>query len=227
MAKHTLFAYAKRVRPGDAQRAEMKMLQTQPARAPEFRKRNAIFIIHFLHNAKAKQKGMPMWYVVQVRTGTEEEIQKQCEKLIGPEALERSFIPYCEQMKRYHGAWHKETKILFPGYLFLVSPDKEKLFFQLKKVMGLTKLIGTGEEVVPLTEEEMHFLLTFGKDDQIVEMSEGIIENDQIVITRGPLKGHEGLIKKINRHKRRAYLELEMFGRKIETQVGLEVVAKR
>lgn len=73
----------------------------------------------------------------------------------------------------------------------------------------------------------MHFLLTFGKDDQIVEMSEGIIENDQIIITRGPLKGHEGLIKKIDRHKRRAYLELEMFGRKIETQVGLEVVAKR
>ena len=93
--------------------------------------------------------------------------------------------------------------------------------------MGLTKLIGTGDEVVPLTEEEMHFLLTFGKDDQIVEMSEGVIENDQIIITRGPLKGHEGLVKKIDRHKRRAYLELEMFGRKIETQVGLEVVAKR
>ena len=168
-----------------------------------------------------------MWYVVQVRTGTEEEIQKQCEKLIGPEALERSFIPYCEQMKRYHGAWHKETKTLFPGYPFLASPDKEKLFFQLRKVMGLTKLIGTGDEVVSLTEGEIHFLLTFGKDDQIVEMSEGIIENDQIIITRGPLKGHEGLIKKIDRHKRRAYLELEMFGRKIETQVGLEVVAKR
>lgn len=63
-----------------------------------------------------------MWYVVQVRTGTEEDIQKQCEKLISKETLERSFIPYCEQMKRYHGKWHKETKILFPGYIFLVSP---------------------------------------------------------------------------------------------------------
>lgn len=183
--------------------------------------RNAIFI------TQAKQKGLPMWYVIQVRTGTEEDIRKQCERLIGPEALERSFIPYCEQMKRYHGEWHKETKILFPGYIFLVSPDKEKLFLQLKKVMGLSKLIGTGDEVVPLTEEEIHFLLEFGKDDQIVEMSEGIIENDQIIITRGPLKGHEGLIKKIDRHKRKAYLEMDMFGRKIETQAGLEVVAKR
>lgn len=70
-----------------------------------------------------------MWYVVQVRTGTEEEIQKQCEKLISPEALERSFIPYCEQMKRYRGAWHKETKILFPGYLFLASPERRSCSF--------------------------------------------------------------------------------------------------
>ena len=57
--------------------------------------------------------------------------------------------------------------------------------------------------------------------------AEGIIENDQVIITRGPLKGHEGLIKKIDRHKRKAYLEMEMFGRKLETQVGLEVVVKR
>ena len=136
MAKHTLFALCGGIAPYTARRGT-----TQGCAAC----RNL---------TQAKQKGLPMWYVVQVRTGTEEDIQKQCEKLISKETLERSFIPYCEQMKRYHGEWHKETKILFPGYIFLVSPDKEKLFFQLKKVMGLTKLIGTGDEVVSLTEEE-------------------------------------------------------------------------
>ena len=58
-------------------------------------------------------------------------------------------------------------------------------------------------------------------------MSEGIIENDRVVVTKGPLKGNEGLIRKIDRHKRRAYLEVGLFGRKIETQVGLEIVEKR
>ena len=140
-----------------------------------------------------------MWYVIQVRTGTEEDIQTQCAKLIGSEALERSFIPYSEQMKRYHGQWHKEKKPLFPGYVFLISPDKEQLFLQLKQVIGLTKLLGTGDEIVPLTEEEIRFLLEFGSEEQIVAMSEGIIENDQVLITRGPLKGREGLIKRIDR----------------------------
>ena len=167
-----------------------------------------------------------MWYVIQVRTGTEADIQRQCEKILSPGALERSFLPRCEQMKRYQGEWHKERKILFPGYVFLVCEDEEQLYHRLKKVIGLTKLIGTGREVVPLAEDEVDFLLEFGKEEQIVAMSEGIIEDDRVVVTSGPLKGHEGMIKKVDRHKRRAYLEVEMFGRKVETQVGLEIVAK-
>ena len=156
-----------------------------------------------------------MWYVIQVRTGKEEEICFQCEKLIEKEILEKCFIPHYEQMKRYQGKWHKEQRILFPGYVFLVSDAKERLPFALKRVTGLTKLIGTGDEVVPLTEEEVD------------GMSKGLIVNDQVIIREGPLKGNEGLIKKIDRHKRRAYLELEMFGRTVETQVGLEIVEKR
>ena len=168
-----------------------------------------------------------MWYVIQVRSGTEEGIQKQCEKIIDPSVLQKCFIPQCEQERKYQGAWHKELKTLFPGYVFLISEDKEALFFALKKVAGLTKLLGTGEEVVPLTQEEVRFLKRFSRDDQVVEMSEGIIEDQQVIITSGPLKGNEGLIKRIDRHKRKAYLEMEMFGRKIETQVGLEIVRKR
>lgn len=168
-----------------------------------------------------------MWYVIQVKTGNEEEISTQCSRIVDPAVLEKSFIPYCEQMKKYHGEWHKEKKVLFPGYVFLVSGDKDRLFLELKKVTGLTKLLGTGQEVVPLTLPEIEFLQRFGKEDQIVEMSRGIIENDRVIITSGPLKGNEALIKKIDRHKRRAYLEIEMFGRKVETQVGLEIVEKR
>lgn len=167
-----------------------------------------------------------MWYVIQVRTGSEEEIRKQCETVIEKDILERCFIPYCEQMKRYQGEWHKEKVILFPGYVFLVSGNEDKLYHRLRKIIGLSKLIGTGEEIVPLDEAEVSFLLEFGKEEQIVSMSEGIIEKDRVVITNGPLKGNEGLIRKIDRHKRRAYLEIEMFGRKIETRVGLEIVAK-
>lgn len=168
-----------------------------------------------------------MWYVVQVRTGTEEDIKTQCEKVVEQTALQRCFIPYYESMKRYHGKWHTETKILFPGYVFMVSDRPEALFLELKKVIGLTKLLGADGNIIPLSQEEIEFLMAFGKEDQVVEMSVGVIDDDKVVVLQGPLKGQEGYIRKINRHKRKAYLEVEMFGRKVRTEVGLEIVARK
>ena len=61
---------------------------------------------------------------------------------------------------------------------------------------------------------------------QLVEMSSGIIENDRVQILSGPLMGMEGNIRRIDRHKRIAYLEIEMFGRTVEMKVGLEIIRK-
>lgn len=167
-----------------------------------------------------------MWYVMQVRTGTEENIRIQCERVIEKEVLERCFIPYYQQKKRFQGKWHIQENILFPGYVFLIAQNVEKLAERLHSVIGLTKLIGTGNEIIPLNIEETQFLLRMGKEEQVVEMSTGIIENDKVKIQSGPLVGMEGYIKKVDRHKRKAILEIEMFGRTVEMQVGLEIVAK-
>lgn len=138
-----------------------------------------------------------MWYVMQVRTGTEENIRCQCQRLISSNVLERCFIPYYQQKKRFQGEWHIQERILFPGYVFLITQDPEKLVNGLRKVIGLTKLIGTGDEIVPLVQEEIDLLMKIGTDKQLVEMSSGIIENDRVQILAGPLMGMEGNICRI------------------------------
>ena len=167
-----------------------------------------------------------MWYVVQVRTGTEERIRLQCEANVSPSVIERCFIPYCEEQRRIRGKWTIIKKVLFPGYVFVITEKLEEAYEALKDVIGLTRLIGTGDEVVPLTEREVELLLSFGGEEQVVHVSEGIIENSQVRIKSGPLKGKEGYIKKIDRHKRKAWLEMEMFGQVQKVQVGLEITEK-
>ncbi|MCM1284303.1 MAG: antiterminator LoaP [Muribaculaceae bacterium] len=172
-----------------------------------------------------------MWYVIQVLTGEEERTADKCRKLIGSRdsdegVLQDCFIPYTKRQRRYEGQWHIEKRVLFPGYVFLTSDSPEELFLRLKKVPGLTKLLGTGQDIVPLTAEEEALLRRLGGDEQIVETSIGVIENDQIIITEGPLQGMEGCIRRIDRHKRMAWLEVEMMGRRLEVKVGLEVVEK-
>ncbi len=167
-----------------------------------------------------------MWYVVQVCTGSEHSICRQCGMNVSPAVLERCFVPYYEEKKCIRGKWTVRQKLLFPGYVFMITENIEELYMQLKQVIGLTKLLGTGDEVIPLREEETEFLLSFGGKDQVVEMSEGIIEGSQVKVLSGPLMGKEGLIRKIDRHKRKAYLEIEMFGRVQKVQVGLEITMK-
>ena len=147
-----------------------------------------------------------MWYVMQVRTGTEENIRCQCQRLISSNILKRCFIPYYQQKKRFQGKWHIQERILFPGYVFLIAENLEQLTENLRKVTGMTRLLGTGE--------------------QLVAMSTGIIENDQVRILTGPLQGMEGYIRKINRHKRKAWVSIEMFGRSVDMEVGLEIIKK-
>lgn len=112
------------------------------------------------------------------------------------------------------------------GYVFLIAENLEQLAENLRKVTGMTRLLGTGDEIIPLSQEEVELLLKLGKEEQLVAMSTGIIENDQVRILTGPLQGMEGYIRKINRHKRKAWVSIEMFGRSVDMEVGLEIISK-
>lgn len=57
-------------------------------------------------------------------------------------------------------------------------------------------------------------------------MSEGIIEGDRVIVTRGPLRDLEANIIKIDRHKRLAWVDVDMCGRSKTIRVGLEIVSK-
>jgi transcriptional antiterminator NusG len=150
----------------------------------------------------------------------------QCEEIIDTTILEKCFIPDYEQQKKIKQKWQTVRRPLFPGYIFLVTGQVEQLFFELKKVRGMTRLLATGEEIVPLTEAEIDFLQSFGGRNHVVAMSTGIIEGSRVIVESGPLQGREGLIKKIDRHKRKAWLEMEMFGRPQRVEVGLEITKK-
>ncbi|MBB5265394.1 transcriptional antiterminator NusG [Catenibacillus scindens] len=172
-------------------------------------------------------EGQASWYVIQVRTGTEENIRIQCEKFIKDKRIMKTcFIPYYEEKKRFQGRWNLQKKILFPGYIFVITQDALRLHEILKQVMGLTRILKIGETMIALTQKEVAFMERFGGLEQIVGMSEGIIEGSQIIISSGPLQGLEGYIKKIDRHKRKAWVELPMFGRLQKVEVGLEIVRK-
>lgn len=169
---------------------------------------------------------MSEWYAVQVTTGREEETACMCRRVIDPETLQECFIPRGERMRRYEGAWHIEKKILFPGYLFFITDVVEQLYFGLKQIPELTRILGDGTSFIPLEQDEVSLLLQMGGEDHIAAMSSGYIEGDNVIITEGPLKNLEGTIRKIDRHKRTAVVQIKMMGQLRDVVMGVEIVRK-
>ncbi|MRA76150.1 transcription antiterminator, partial [Bacillus thuringiensis] len=58
------------------------------------------------------------------------------------------------------------------------------------------------------------------------DYSKVYIENSKVTVASGPLKGMEGIIKKIDKRKRRAKLCLSFMGLDKMVNVGIEVLSK-
>ena len=102
----------------------------------------------------------------------------------------------------------------------------EELYYELKGVPELTKILGDGSCFIPLEEEEVSLLIQMGGKEHVAVMSSGYIEGDQVIITSGPLQTLKGTIRKIDRHKRTAVVQMKMMGRLQDVTMGLEIVRK-
>lgn len=169
-----------------------------------------------------------MWYVVQTVGGQEKHVLDLINKLVDEELIQESFIPQYEVKKRIQGVWKKRVEVLLPGYIFVITDHPGKLREALRGVPKFTRLLGNNDVFTPLDDQEAAFINAFTEPDhRVIEFSNGVMEGDEIVILNGPLMNHTGLIKKLDRHKRLAYLEMEILGRVKTIKVGLEIVRKK
>ena len=169
-----------------------------------------------------------VWYVVQVMAGREFAVQRLIERMAGDEVLSECFVPCYEVQKHIRGAWRTCMSVLFPGYLIVVTDNASDLQAALRRVPAFAKVLGSDGKFIPLEPREIAWIDAFTeKGHRVIGVSEGVVEGDQVVILKGPLMGHAGWIRKIDRRKRTAYLEMEMFGRTIRTKLGLGIVRKQ
>lgn len=96
----------------------------------------------------------------------------------------------------------------------------------LLRMDDFARVLSQDGQFVPLAKEEVQLIGGFThRGDRVVPMSEALKDGDKVVVTAGPLLGHEGLIKDINRRKCTAYLEVNLCGRRVTTRVGLAVLS--
>ena len=175
------------------------------------------------------------WYALWVSTGKEMETIQELNR---KGAACQWIYPVYVRKKKYLQAWHDEEKPMFPGYVFFTDMGLSTLQVTLaNNYSNFARILSFEKKPVPLRPQEVEFIrqITVPRDNETdphisvlkVECSYGFMENDQIFITQGPLRNHEALIKKIDRHKRLATVEITMLGRPMTVDLSLEIVYKK
>lgn len=167
-----------------------------------------------------------MWYVMQVCTGQEMEIARQCRSFVAMDD-EDVFVPLTERQTKVHGKWTLVKVRLFPGYVFIDTAQIADFFLRLRKIKARAKVLDVDGVLTAISREEEDYLSKLCGAEHVARYSEGYVEGDILVVSSGALKGCEAKVKKILRHKRLAVLEMKLLGRSVEVTLGLGVVEKR
>ena len=175
-------------------------------------------------------------YVMQVATGRELKTVELAERVLDdarrhgeniPEAA--FFVPRYRLQKKVRGAWETVEELLTPSYVYVRASRGaiDALAQTFARVPAFTRVLAQQDgTIVPLSADEEDWLCRLTGESHVVEPSIGIMEGDHMVVTEGPLAGMESHIVRIDRHKRLAYVEVQLMGRTKLIKVGIEIVRK-
>lgn len=142
------------------------------------------------------------WYVLQAHTGKEQDIVSALREL-GFEAFTPSRI-----MLELRGKTFKEVeRLMLTGYIFVSLQMSVRAYTAIRNVSGVMCFLGaTMPETVPPDEMERMLILGNGGEPW------GISEGDADKVTKGPLKGREDWITKVDARRYRATVAITVLG---------------
>ncbi|MGB4388949.1 MAG: antiterminator LoaP [Caldicoprobacterales bacterium] len=165
------------------------------------------------------------WYALFVKTGDEENVRVHIEKHL-PDREIRILIPKRKLQERRQGKVYERIRLLLPGYVLIRADMGVDLYYELKRVPGLIKILGDEKEPVEVLEDEMAILLALTDSSDLIGFSQLYKQGDNIRVHDGPLKGLEGIIESYNHRKKRVRIRLDVMGQTRFVDLGAHLISK-
>lgn len=167
------------------------------------------------------------WYVLQVMTGKETEVRSKLLKEFESYHEDRqpkALVPRRKMIERKNGQVRQIVRTLFPSYVFLQIELNDSVYYKIKQIPYLIRILGNGRpEPVPL--QQMKPILKLCELDELIDISKVALGNT-IEIVDGPLKGFAGNIVRIDRRKKRVRVRFCILDEIKEIDLGIEFITK-
>lgn len=170
------------------------------------------------------QSKAPEWYVIQVISGTEQNVKSSLfqrrESFWLEEYIIDVFVPTHEIVSvRAWGTKVKQQKNIIPGYILIQMIVTNESWYIVRNTPNVTWFLWAGNIPVPVSWEELEQLK--GK----VEKNEASYTSkykvwDMAQVTKGPFEGNQGHILEVNDSKWLVKVNINLLGR--DTPIELD-----
>src|SRR3972149_2762148 len=124
--------------------------------------------------------GLPPWYVVQTKPANECRVQTN---LINQDI--KVFLPQYESYQYAGPQSVRKIKPLFPNYLF-ARLDLELHYYKVKWTRGVNRILGSGNEPIPISEKVIQTIKEWSGKDNLVKLEDELKDGDMVQVNSGP-----------------------------------------
>jgi transcription elongation factor/antiterminator RfaH len=155
-----------------------------------------------------------LWYVVQTKPANEERVKGN---LLNQEI--EAFLPLLGTYQYSNGNMVQRIKPLFPSYLF-ARLDLMLHFYKVKYTRGVSKILGSGEGPIPISETVIETIRDRIGEDNLVKLEDDFREGELVQVTSGPLKDLVGVFQKSMSTRGRVKILLSLIGVDVPVQLS-------
>jgi len=150
------------------------------------------------------------WYAIHVRTGSEDAVCETIRQQVARMGYVGEFellVPKRKLQERHQGKFIEVVRTMFPGYVLVQSEEIRELAEVAARAKGILRFLQNEGEFQEVNPAEIIAVLELVNDEGLIECSVVEIEDGLVRVVSGPLKGHEGWIRKVDLHHRRVQVK--------------------
>jgi transcriptional antiterminator NusG len=171
------------------------------------------------------------WYIIHAYSGFERKVRESLESRISAFGLQnkigRIMIPTEPVTELRNGKKYTIERVFLPGYVLIEMDLDNDLWHVIKNTPRVTGFLGTGDNPVALSEQEVSSILfrsDVSKDKPTLKIK--FEKGEQVRINEGPFANFSGAVDEINEDKQTLKVMVSIFGRSTPVEIEFSKVDK-
>ena len=171
------------------------------------------------------------WYIIHAYSGFERKVRESLESRITAFGLQnrigRIMIPTEPVTELRNGKKYTIDRVFLPGYVLVEMELDNDLWHVIKNTPRVTGFLGTGDNPVALSEQEVSSILfrsDAAKDKPSMKVK--FDKGEQVRINEGPFANFTGAVDEVNEDKQTLKVMVSIFGRSTPVEIEFSKVDK-